>query len=453
VNTTTFAAPGPAETSSALKNTVILVIRHAEKPASGDTLSAAGEAHAQAYVNYFKHFSIDGQPHQPDRLFAAKDSSASDRSCLTLDATAKALGLAIDSHFNDNQFLELAQQLKSSPHGTNILICWHHGNIPQLLNALGADPGKLLPKAKWPDAVFGWLIQLRYDETGQLFDSKRLTEDFTPASGQPEPEPAANPNGAAKPEPDTNSVAKPGPETNSVAKPPTRIHQGGGIDPHGDSLVSIQHSLQQFAHAEFLLRLFLSLMLAAGCAWVVAWNPRCSSQLNSPFDLEERKTLILLGVVGAIIAELSGTSQTLAFVIFGIGALLRFRTVLDNPKLTGKAITVVAVGLACGMGSWAMAVFVTIFTWILIYWLDSHIACQVEIRLAKEVDPKPVFGEVQSFLASRHCRLKSAALYKGKRQMVFLLHIPADLDLRQLELDVRAKLPASDDAQIKMEVA
>ena len=76
-------------------------------------------------------------------------------------------------------------------------------------------------------------------------------------------------------------------------------------------------------------------------------------------DLEERKALILLGVVGAVVAELSGTSQTLAFVIFGIGALLRFRTVLDNPKLTGKAIMVVVVGLACGMGSWAMAVFVT----------------------------------------------------------------------------------------------
>ncbi len=336
----------------------------------------------------------------------------------------------------------MAQQLKSSSHGTNILICWHHGDIPQLLSALGADPGKLLPKAKWPDAVFGWLIQLRYDETGQLFDSKRLTEDFTPASGQPEPEPAANPNGAAKP----------GPGTNSVAKPPARILQGGGIDPHGDSLVSIQHSLQQFAHTEFLLRLFLSLMLAAGCAWVIAWNPRHSSQLNSPFDLEERKTLILLGVVGAIVAELSGISQTLAFVIFGIGALLRFRTVLDNPKLTGKAITVVVVGLACGMGSWAMAVFVTIFSWVLVFWLDAHVTCRIKIRLDDHIDPKPVFGVVQSFLASRHCRLKSSALYKGKRQMVFLLHIPAGLDPTQLEADVRAKLPASDDAQIKIEV-
>src|SRR6476659_10516502 len=108
----------------------------------------------------------------------------------------------------------------------------------------------------------------------------------------------------------------------------------GGTDPHGNSWQSIQHSIQQFAHPEFLLRLFLGFTLAVGCAWIIAWHPRRSSLMDPLSDLEERKTLILLGVVGAVVAELAGSSQTLAFVIFGIGALLRFRTVLDNPKLT-----------------------------------------------------------------------------------------------------------------------
>ncbi len=141
----------------------------------------------------------------------------------------------------------------------------------------------------------------------------------------------------------------------------------GGTDPKGNSWLSIQQSIEQFGHPEFILRLFLSLSLAVGCAWAIAWHPRRSSLMNPLSDFEERKALILLGMVGAVVAELSGTSQTLAFVIFGIGALLRFRTLLDNPKLTGKAITVVVVGLACGMGSWAMAVFVTAFTWVLVF--------------------------------------------------------------------------------------
>jgi hypothetical protein len=231
-----------------------------------------------------------------------------------------------------------------------------------------------------------------------------------------------------------------------------KIAIGGGVDPQGDSWLSMQHSLEQFLHPEFILRLFLSLMLAVACAWVVAWHPRRSSRLDSLSDLEERKTLVLLGMVGAIVAELSGTSQTLAFVIFGIGALLRFRTVLDNPKLTGKAITVVVIGLACGMGSWAMAVFVTAFSWVLIFWLDSYVACRLRIRLAEEMDLAPVFGTVQSLLVSRGCRLQSSALYKGKRRLAFVLHIPAGLDLEQLRSDVRANLPEPDDARIDIDL-
>ena len=250
-----------------------------------------------------------------------------------------------------------------------------------------------------------------------------------------------------KSEGDTNGAAGSATETNSVAR-----HHLPSLDPKIDSWLSIQQSIEQFAHPEFVLRLFMSFTLAVACAWLVAWHPRRASRLDSLSDLEERKTLVLLGMVGAIVAELSGNNQTLAFVIFGIGALLRFRTLLDNPKLTGKAITVVVIGLACGVGAWTMAVFVTIFSWVLIYWLDSHIACRIRIRLAEEVDPKLVFGSVQALFVARRCRLQSSAVYKKKRQLEFLLHIPADLDLRQLELDVRAKLPKPDDARIDMDV-
>jgi len=225
----------------------------------------------------------------------------------------------------------------------------------------------------------------------------------------------------------------------------------GGVNPAIHSWQAMRHSLEQFLHPEYMLRLFLSLALACVLSWIIAWHPR-STRLASLSDLEEHKTLILLGMVGAIVAELSGTSQTLAFVIFGIGALLRFRTVLDNPKLTGKAITVVVIGLACGMGSWVMAIFVTIFTWVLIFWLESRVACRLRIRLSNDVDPEEILSSIQSMLVSRGCRLQSSALVKGKRRLEFYLHIPADLDLRKLETDLRAMLPKPEDARIAVNV-
>jgi hypothetical protein len=226
----------------------------------------------------------------------------------------------------------------------------------------------------------------------------------------------------------------------------------GGIDPKGDSWFSIQKSMEQFAHPSFILRLFLSLTLAVGCAFAIAWHPRRASLRDPLRDFEERKALILLGVVGAVVAELSGTSQTLAFVIFGIGALLRFRTLLENPKLTGKAIMVVVVGLACGMGSWAMAVFVTGFSWLLMFWLDSHSSCEVRIRLDETEDPRPIFDAVQSLLISHKCKLQSSSLYEDKGRMVFLLYLPYGVDPTRLEHEVRSKLRKNNISKITIDL-
>ena len=226
----------------------------------------------------------------------------------------------------------------------------------------------------------------------------------------------------------------------------------GGVDPHGDSLQSIQHSFQQFAHPEFMLRLLLSLALAVACAWVIAWNPRGCKRANPLAELEERKAFIILGVVGAIVAELSATSPTLAFVIFSIGALLRFRTVLDNPKATGKAILVVVIGLACGMGSWTMAVFVTVFSWLLLYWLDTHLSCEMRIRLDGSKDSKPLQTAVESVLLAHHCRLHGSAISRSNKRIEFLFQMPAGLNRDQLEAEVRAKLPKNDDSRVTIEV-
>jgi hypothetical protein len=175
-----FAEPLYAESSSPLANAVILVIRHAEQPHDGDSLSPAGDARGKAYVNYFKNFTIDGRPLKIDYMFAAADSRDSRRPRLTLEPIARELGVAIDTRFRNKQFMELADEIESRPHGTSILICWHHGKIPQLLRALDADPGRLLPSGRWPDDVFDWLIELRYDQNGTLFESKRIDEHLSP---------------------------------------------------------------------------------------------------------------------------------------------------------------------------------------------------------------------------------------------------------------------------------
>ena len=95
-----------------------------------------------------------------------------------------------------------------------------------------------------------------------------------------------------------------------------------------------------------------------------------------------------------------------------------------------------------------MSAAVTAFSWVLIYWLDSRMACRLRIRLDDDADPEQMFATVQSILFGRGCRLQSSAIYKGKRQLVFMLHIPADLDVKQLELDLQAKTEGRIDIEV-----
>src|SRR5262249_31508775 len=145
-----FANSIEAETSTALSNATILIIRHAEEPSKRDGLSSRGTARAQGYIEYFKDFTIDGKPVKIDHLFAASDSSNSRRPRLTLEPIAQALGVSIDSQFKSKDFLKLAQKIETLPQGSNVLICWHHSDIPNLIGALGADAEKLLPNGCAP---------------------------------------------------------------------------------------------------------------------------------------------------------------------------------------------------------------------------------------------------------------------------------------------------------------
>jgi hypothetical protein len=176
------AAESAVPEDNPMSDVTILIIRHAEKPEFGKSLSREGELRAQAYVHYFEKFRVGSQPLRLDYLVAADDSDHSQRSRLTLEPLGQAIGLKPEVHFQARQPNELVRELRSRPHGKNILICWHHKEIPELLKDLGADPDRLLPDGEWPSQQFGWVLQLRYDHEGRLIPgkTKRIKQHLMP---------------------------------------------------------------------------------------------------------------------------------------------------------------------------------------------------------------------------------------------------------------------------------
>ena len=175
-----------ADSQSGPKDAVVLIIRHAEDADSGDGISPLGERRAEAYKNYFLNFAVDSKRLEPDVVLAAKDSKKSHRPRLTVEPFAKAAKLKIDTRFGNYQSDELAADLRANQRGKVILISWRHGNIPAVLRALGANPASLLPRGKWPDPVFDWVIMLSYDQDGRLIPERtsRINEHLMPGDSQ-----------------------------------------------------------------------------------------------------------------------------------------------------------------------------------------------------------------------------------------------------------------------------
>ena len=168
------------------KNSTILIIRHAENPANGHGLSPRGEERAKAYVNYFQNFTVDSHRLEPQAVLVAADSKHSHRPRLTVQRFAKAANLSIDNRFANKQPADLAAELRADYQGKVILICWHHGQIPAVLRALGAAPETLLPGGKWPKDVYDWVIMVSFDENGHVIpeNTKRITEHLLQGDSQ-----------------------------------------------------------------------------------------------------------------------------------------------------------------------------------------------------------------------------------------------------------------------------
>jgi hypothetical protein len=175
-----------ADAQDGPKNGIVLIIRHAEDGGTGQALAPRGQERAEAYKNYFLNFTVDSKRLEPNIIFAAKDSKQSHRPRLTVEPFAKAARLRIDGRFGNNQSADLAADLRAKHQGKVILICWRHPYVPDLLRALGAKPEDLLPRGKWPDSVYDWVILLKYDQDGRLVpgSARRINEHLLPGDSQ-----------------------------------------------------------------------------------------------------------------------------------------------------------------------------------------------------------------------------------------------------------------------------
>ncbi len=160
-----------------LAGATLLLVRHAEKPESGQGLTPAGEARARAYASYFRHFALEagGPPARIDAVVATLDTPKSARPRLTVEPIAHALGVPVQQPVANEDVTGLADWLHHGAPKRTVLIAWHHGKLPKLLEALNAGCAGVVPD-KWPDEVYDWVVVVRYGKDGTSKSCKLVEE-------------------------------------------------------------------------------------------------------------------------------------------------------------------------------------------------------------------------------------------------------------------------------------
>lgn len=177
----------------------IVIIRHADKwtKKPGPFLSPKGQVRAERFTEYYlKNFNA------PDFIFASRpgdlnhaSESLSMRPVQTIAPLANQLAyegkhVEINADYLQKRYPVLADHLLHSKKFQNkmILICWHHGRINNLTQALGVKQ----PLAKWPMPVYDMVYVLKYNTAGQLI-SFQILKDQYPVKANPTWQELANP--------------------------------------------------------------------------------------------------------------------------------------------------------------------------------------------------------------------------------------------------------------------
>ena len=166
-----FAPGGETKGKSDTLPRQVLIIRHGEKPTEGAKsvhLSDEGQQRAESLRDLFVASKTRKEPFPtPDFIFATKDSSASHRPIETVTPLSKKLKLPINTDFrNEDHEAALAREISSNSKyaGKTVLICWHHGMMPELAKELKATG---VPDS-WKPTAFDRVWELSYGDGGKV---------------------------------------------------------------------------------------------------------------------------------------------------------------------------------------------------------------------------------------------------------------------------------------------
>ena len=148
-----------------------------------------------------------------------------------------------------------------------------------------------------------------------------------------------------------------------------------------------------------------------------------------------------MAIVGAVVMLVVGSSLARAFGIVGAAGLVRYRAKVEDPKDAGVMLCTLAVGLACGVGQWALAAFGTVFVLILLWIVESFepVATRVFVVKVKTKDAPALKDKIDRVFRSQKVPVEVRTV--AQEELHYEIRWPVDRPTDVLSQRIAGLLP------------
>jgi len=135
----------------------VILLRHGEKPAVGDTLSPQGFERAKALVGYFSQSTMPFQLKAPVAIFAQRSDKkkSSTRPVQTVGPLSNFWQVPLYTRYSSEEYDKLAEDISKNYTSGLVAVCWSHDNLAKLATELGVKDAP-----EWPGSDYAsvWVI-------------------------------------------------------------------------------------------------------------------------------------------------------------------------------------------------------------------------------------------------------------------------------------------------------
>ena len=132
---------------------------------------------------------------------------------------------------------------------------------------------------------------------------------------------------------------------------------------------------------ELLAVFVLDCIIVLAVSSAIVFHPVRIRARRNVRDLELPRLFLLYGLIGMAIGFLVlQYGAVIGFVVFGIGGLLRFRSVIRNSTNTVEVILVTLLGLCVGLNLQHIAILIGVSAWLVIWFFGRKRMYQLSVR-------------------------------------------------------------------------